>query len=200
IGFAFLSAVSSCARPSFFSGSGTDLSALSAAISFLICSDASVNFLVCGSMPDMIIVIFVNTSSYWARLAKPFFFGDSRGLRLHLRTFRFVRLRAIVELGDVLVGGHEVLNMLVGEFDLLHHLLRSGRAVIKQSESQKRREQQTQKSCTREHRVSVSNERHRMVLRFDYIACILRFWPRHDDNPTEGAMSTHVYANVMRRF
>ena len=26
-----------------------------------------------GSMPDMITVIFVNTSSYWARLAKPFF-------------------------------------------------------------------------------------------------------------------------------
>src|SRR5262249_38737492 len=45
IGFEFLSAVSSCARPSFFSASGTDLSALSAAISFLICSGGSVNFL-----------------------------------------------------------------------------------------------------------------------------------------------------------
>src|SRR5215468_3713845 len=162
MGFATFSAASSCARPSFLSASGTDLSALSAAISFLICSGGSVNFLVCGSMPDMIIVIFVNTSSYWARLAKPFFFGDSRGLRLHLRIFRFVRLRAIVELGDVLVGGHEVLNMLVGEFDLLHHLLRSGRAWIKQSESQKRREQRTQKPPTRGHCGSVSNERHNM--------------------------------------
>src|SRR5262252_8400066 len=163
MGFAFLSAVSSCARPSFFSASGTDLSALSAAISFLICSDASVNFLFCGSMPDMIIVIFVNTSSYWARLAKPFFFGDSRGLRLHLRTFRFVRLRAIVELGDVLVGGHEVLNMLVGEFDLLHHLLRSGRAWIKQSKSQKRREHRTKKPPSVSRYIALHNFGHGMT-------------------------------------
>src|SRR5215468_7188892 len=68
MGFATFSAASSCARPSFLSASGTDLSAIHAAISFLICSGGSVNFLVCGSMPDMIIVIFVNTSSYWARL------------------------------------------------------------------------------------------------------------------------------------
>src|SRR5260221_4698296 len=71
MGFAILSAAPSCAKPSFFCASGTDLSALSAAISFLICSAGSVNFLVCGSMPDMIIVIFVDTSSYWARLGKP---------------------------------------------------------------------------------------------------------------------------------
>src|SRR6266566_1380831 len=57
MGFAILSAASSFAKPSFFSASGTDLSALSAAISFLICSGGSVNFLVCGSMPDKIIVI-----------------------------------------------------------------------------------------------------------------------------------------------
>ena len=73
MGLAILSAISSCVSPSFFSASGTDLSALSAAISFLICSGGSVNFLVYGSMPDMIIVIFANTSSYWARLTKPFF-------------------------------------------------------------------------------------------------------------------------------
>src|SRR5262249_32078539 len=85
---------------------------------------------------------------------KAILLGDSRGLRLHLRIFRFVRLRAIVDLGDVLVGGHEVLNMLVGELDLLHHLLRSGRAWIKQSKSQKRREQRTQKPPT------ILNERH----------------------------------------
>src|SRR5215468_2734316 len=154
MGFAFLSAISSCARPSFFSASGTDLSALSAAISFLICSGGSVNFLVCGSMPDMIIVIL-------GEARKAILLGDSRGLRLHLRIFRFVGFRAIVELGDVLVGGHEVLDMLVGEFDLLHHLLCSGRAWIKQSESQKRREQRTQKPPT------ILNERHAMALRLD---------------------------------
>src|SRR5262245_44057249 len=65
--------------------------------------------------------------------------------------------------------------MLVGEFDLLHHLLRSGRAVIKQSESQKRREQQTQKSHTREHGVSVSNERHGLVLRLDTLLASYAF-------------------------
>jgi hypothetical protein len=37
-------------RPSLFSISGTDLSALSAATSLLICSGGSVNFLLCGSM------------------------------------------------------------------------------------------------------------------------------------------------------
>jgi hypothetical protein len=37
--------------------------------------------------------------------------------------------------------------MLLGELDLLH-LLRSGRAGIKQSESQKRQKQRTQKSPT----------------------------------------------------
>src|SRR5437588_768949 len=72
-GFASLSPASSCARPSLFSASGTDLSPLSAAISFLICSGGSVNFLVCGSMPYMIIAIFIDASSYSARLAKPLF-------------------------------------------------------------------------------------------------------------------------------
>jgi hypothetical protein len=36
-----------------------------------------VNFLVCGSMPDMIVVIFINTSSYWARLARPCFLATA---------------------------------------------------------------------------------------------------------------------------
>src|SRR5262249_55777846 len=180
MGLTILSAASSCARPSFLSVSGTDLSALSAAISFLICSGGSVNFLVCGSMPDMIIVMFVKTSSYWARLAKPFFFGDNRGLRVHLR-IRFVRLRARVDLRNVLVGGHEALDMLVGQFDLLH-FLRSGRAVTTQSKSQRRREQHTQKPPTRAHRVSVSNERHDMVLHLDTSLAIPQFWPRHDSN------------------
>src|SRR5207245_11185328 len=84
--------------------------------------------------------------------------GDSLGLRLHL--WVLFRIRAIVELRHVLVGGHEALNMLLGELDLLR-LLRNGRAVIKQSESQKRREQRTQKVPT------ISNERHDVVLRLD---------------------------------
>jgi hypothetical protein len=65
--------------------------------------------------------------------------------------------------------------MLLGELDLLDllhlrrllRLLRSGRAVIKQSESQKCRKQRTQEPPTRGHRVSVSNERHCMVLHLD---------------------------------
>src|SRR5215468_2296284 len=58
MGFATFSAASSCVRPSF-----------------LICSGGSVNFLVCASMPDMIIVIFVITSSYWARLERSSLFA-----------------------------------------------------------------------------------------------------------------------------
>src|SRR5260370_2688591 len=53
--------------------------------------------------------------------------------------------------------------MLLGEVDLVH-LLRSGRAGIKQSESQKRRQQHSQEAPTRGYRVPVSNERHGMVL------------------------------------
>ena len=73
MGFAVLSDASSSARSSFFSASETDLSALSAAISFLICSGGPVNYLVCGSMPEKIIEIFIDASSYSSRLAKPFF-------------------------------------------------------------------------------------------------------------------------------
>src|SRR5512133_2059759 len=140
MGFAFLSVASSCARSSFFSASGTDLSALSAAISRLICSGGSVNFLVCGSIPDMIIdrcVLILGEARETVLL------GNSPGLRLHLR-IRLVRIRAIVELRNVLGGGHEALNMLLGELDLVH-FLRSDGAGIKQSESQKRREQRTPK-------------------------------------------------------
>src|ERR1700730_11662933 len=179
MGFASLSAASSCARSSFFSASGTDLSALSAAISFLICSGGSVNFLVCWSMPDMIIKIFIDTTSYSARLAKAVLLNHSLGLRLHLR-IRFVRSRAIVELCNLLVGSDEALNMLLGEFDLLH-LLPSGHAGIKQSESQKRREQHTQKVPT-----PITNERHCMALHLECIACTSQFWPRHDGNRTDG--------------
>src|SRR5258708_37348882 len=53
--------------------------------------------------------------------------------------------------------------MLLGELDLVH-LLRSGRAGIKQSEIQKRRQQHSQEAPTRGYRVPVSNERHGMVL------------------------------------
>ena len=61
--------------------------------------------------------------------------------------------------------------MLLDELDLLH-LLGSDRVGIKQSESQERRKQHTQKPPTRGYRVSVSNEllfpdlAHVEVLRF----------------------------------
>src|SRR5215471_5242060 len=158
MGFATLSAASSCASSSFLSASGTDLSALRAAISFLICSGGWVKFLVCGSMPDMIIVIFVDTSSYSARLVKPFFLARAAACA---STFGSgLSDCAIVEFRHVLVGGHEVLNQLLGKLDLVH-LLRSRRVVMKQSESQKCREQRNQNSPT------ISNERHGIALRFD---------------------------------
>jgi hypothetical protein len=56
--------------------------------------------------------------------------------------------------------------MLLGELDLLY-LLRNGRAGMKQSESQKRGEQRTEKASTRGHGVSLSNERHGLVLYLD---------------------------------
>jgi hypothetical protein len=96
---------------------------------------------------------------------KAILLGESGGLCLHLRV-RFVQVLATVEFRHVLVGGHEVLNQLLGELNLLQ-LLRSGRAVIEQSERQKCREQQTQKTPTPGHRVPVPNERHGMVLHLD---------------------------------
>src|SRR5262249_3706714 len=91
--------------------------------------------------------------------------GNSPGLRLHLR-IRFVGIRAVVELRHILGGGHEALNMLLGELDLLY-LLRNGRAGMKQSESQKRGEQRTEKASTRRRGVSLSNERHGLGLYLD---------------------------------
>src|SRR5262245_40482220 len=134
MGFAFLSSASSWARSSFFSASGMDLLALSAAISPLICSGGSVNFLVCGNAghyhrdiyPRIVILLEVR---------KAILLGNSRSLRLHLQ-IRFVRIYSLVELRHVLIGGHNALNMLLGELDLLD-LLRNGRAGIEQSESQK---------------------------------------------------------------
>src|SRR4029077_72735 len=68
----------------------------------------------------------------------------------------------------VIVGTHEALNMLLAELDLLA-LLRGGRAGIKQRESQKRRKQRPREPPTGGHRVSVSNERHCMVLHLDIL-------------------------------
>src|SRR5262249_11063172 len=181
MGLAFLSAASSCVRPSFFSTSGTDLSALSAVILILDLFGRLRELL--GLRVDArhdhrdihrhVVIL--------GEARKAVLLGNSRSLRLHLRIFRFVRLRAIVDLRNVLVGGHEALNMLFSELDLLH-LLRSARAGTKQSESQKRREPQTQKPPTRGHHVSVSNERHGMVLLLDRLLAIPQFWPRYDSN------------------
>jgi hypothetical protein len=41
-----------------------------------------VNFLVCGSMPNMIIEIFIDAPSYSARSRKAVLLGNSRGQRL----------------------------------------------------------------------------------------------------------------------
>src|SRR6516164_7265033 len=131
MGFAVLRAASSCIKSFFFSASGTVLSALSTAISFLICSGGSVNFFVCGSIPDIIIKIFVE--------AREAVLPGGLGLHLHLR-IRFVWIRAVVEFRHVLAGAHEALNVLLGGLDLLV-LLRSSRARIEQGESQKRGEQ-----------------------------------------------------------
>src|SRR2546430_11297609 len=182
MGFAVLSDASSSARSSFFPAPGTIVSALSAAISFLICSGGSVNFLVCGSMPDMIIKIFIPRVVIFGEARKAVLLGNSLGLRLHLRIIRFVRIRALVELRHVLMGGHDPLNVLLGELDLLR-LLRSGRAGIKQSESQKRREQRTQKPPT------ISNDRHAMLLRLDH---------RFELHNFGRGMTPNTYANVMR--
>src|SRR5262249_43906512 len=75
--------------------------------------------------------------------------GNSPGLRLHLR-IRFVGIRAVVELRHILGGGHEALNMLLGELDL--------------------RARSAENSAPRKpprHGVSLSNERHRLVFYLD---------------------------------
>src|SRR5215831_349704 len=140
MGFAALSAASSCARSSFFSASETDLSALIAAISFLICSGGSVNL---GpqveSRHDHRDIRRHDVVVGKARKAVPL--GDRVSLSLRLR-IRLVDIRAVVELRHVLVGAHEALNLLLRELDLFY-LLRGGRAGMKRSESQNRREQHT---------------------------------------------------------
>jgi hypothetical protein len=51
----------------------------------LICSGGSVNFFVCGSIPDIIINILNETSSYSSRLAKPtYHLGRHAGWVHHL--------------------------------------------------------------------------------------------------------------------
>src|SRR5262245_40310585 len=142
MGLEFLSAASSCVRPSFFSASETDLSALSAAISLDLFGwfrellglrvDARDDH---RDIRRHVVIL--------GEARKAILLGESRSLRLHLRV-RFLRIRAIVEFFHVLVGGHKALNQLLGKLDLLH-LLRSGRVVMKQRKSQKRREQQTKK-------------------------------------------------------
>src|SRR5262245_48111848 len=141
MGFAVLSASSSCAKSSFFSASETDLSALIAAISFLICSGGSVNFLVRRVDPrhDHRDIRRHDVVVGKARKAVPL--GDRVSLSLRLR-IRLVEIRAVVELRHVLVGAHEALNLLLRELDLFY-LLRGGRAGMKRSQSQNRREQHT---------------------------------------------------------
>jgi hypothetical protein len=86
----------------------------------------------------MISAIFIDTSSYSARLANPVFFAMAAACALHLG-IRRVGIPTVVELRDVLEGGHEALNTFVAELDLLY-LLCDGGGGVKQSESQKRGE------------------------------------------------------------
>src|SRR6516165_12287465 len=83
--------------------------------------------------------------------------SNNLGLRIYLR-IRFIQVRTIIELCHLLMGGDEVLDMLLGELDLLH-LLRSGYARIKQGESPKRRGQRPEKILARG-RCVFSNKRH----------------------------------------
>src|SRR5262250_2703929 len=107
MGFATFSAASSCVRPSF-----------------LICSGGSVNFLVCASMPDMIIVIFVITSSYWARLERSSLFAHggcphlNKGVPDRLHAFTCPSLVITGDQGapakrarDLVGGGLDVVNL-----------------------------------------------------------------------------------------
>src|SRR5215471_14154902 len=136
---------------------------------------------------------------------KAVLFGDNRGLRVYLR-IRFVRIRAIIEIRNVIKRGHEALNVLLSELDLLH-LLRNGRAGIKKSENQKCGEQYTKKPLTHAHRVSVSNERHGMVLHLDIasphnfgrgMTAASRTWMLTYFSVTSGnSINSHLFASVI---
>jgi hypothetical protein len=56
----------------------------------------------------MIMEIFIDASSYSAKLAKPFLLATAAACAI-----RFVWIRALVELRYVLGGGHEAPNMLL---------------------------------------------------------------------------------------
>src|SRR5262249_30714327 len=97
-------------------------------------------------MPYMVIAIFIDASSYSSRRV------NTRNVTLlrispveHLKLLlRLVRSRVTEKHRNVIVGGHETLNMFDGELNLLC-LLRNGRAGIKQIASQKRGEHRAQK-------------------------------------------------------
>src|SRR5262249_60403198 len=61
----------------FFSASGRYLPALTSAFFFLLFRGGPVIFLVGGSLPAMIIEIFMDALSYSSRLAKPFFLATA---------------------------------------------------------------------------------------------------------------------------
>src|SRR5262245_29995990 len=103
------------------------------------------------------VVVFVEA-------CKAVLLGERRGLRVHLR-IRFVRIRALVELGHALGGRQEAFDLLLGELDLFY-LLRSGRAGIQKRERKQPREP-TEKPPARGQRASVANERHDMGLHLD---------------------------------
>src|SRR5262249_11862321 len=126
----------SVAKPSLFSASGTDWSPLSEFLGLRV--DAVHDHC------DIHRRVFILRETRKATLL-----GNSPGLRLHLR-IRFVGIRAVVELRHILGGGHEALNMLLGELDL--------------------RARSAENSAPRKpprHGVPLSNERHGLVLYLD---------------------------------
>ena len=90
------------------------------------------NFLVCGSMPDMTVDLLADTSSNSARLAKPLFLAIASACA---STFGSSGLSgSALDRHHIVVGAHEALNVLLSELDLLV-LLGGSHARIKQSES-----------------------------------------------------------------
>jgi hypothetical protein len=152
------------------------LSALSAAISSLTCSGL-------GELLGLLVDAGHDYRDVhrhvvmFGEACKTVLLGNSLGLRHYLRS-RVVHIRPI-DLCHLLVGGDESLNLLLSELDLLH-VLRSDRAGITQSKTEKRQEQCNQKAPTNRRCVSVSNERHGMTLHLELIACTPQFGPRHD--------------------
>src|ERR1700738_4101988 len=136
MGFASLSAASSCVRSSLFCTSGIDLLALIEAISpldLIWWLGKGLGLLVDAGKDDgdirRDVVVF-------GEARKAIFLDQSLGLHLQF-WIRSVWIRAMIELRHVLGHSDEAQHLLLCEFDLLH-LLRSGDGGMKEREREKR--------------------------------------------------------------